>query len=47
MPYGAFGAILRLDFTGLPENPGQLVTAITVDNSLYGNGQHFAVESLP
>jgi len=47
IPYGAFGAILRLDFTGLPENPGQLVTAITVDNTVYENGQYFAVESLP
>lgn len=47
IPYGAFGAILRLDFAGLPENPGPLVTAITVDNTAYGNGQHFAVESLP
>ncbi len=47
IPYGAFGAILRLDFAGLPENPGPLVTAINVDNSSYGSGQHFVVESLP
>ena len=47
IPYGAFGTILRLDFAALPENPGQLVTAVSVDNSPYASGQHFVVESLP
>jgi hypothetical protein len=45
--YGAFGPILRLDFANLPETPGALVTAVNPDNSLYGNGQSFVVESLP
>ena len=45
--YGGFGPILRLDFEGLPANPGPLVTAINVDNSLYGSGQHFVVDTLP
>ncbi len=47
MTYGAFGPILQLDFANLPDKPGPLVTAINVDNSSYGSGQHFVVESLP
>jgi formylglycine-generating enzyme required for sulfatase activity len=47
IPYGAFGNLLRFDFTGLPAGvSGQLFQLIAVDNTIYAQtgGQSFEVE---
>ncbi len=44
VPFAAFGPLLRIDFNGLFDNP---VSGVFVDNSVYVNGQTFAVDDVP
>lgn len=44
LPFAAFGPLLRIDFNGLFDNP---ITGVFIDNSVYVNGQSFAVDEVP
>ena len=44
LPFAAFGPLLRIEFNGLFDTP---VTGVFVDNSVYANGQSFAVDEVP
>jgi len=44
IPFATFGALLRFEFDTVVEEPTDLFTAFTVDNSIYITGQHFVVE---
>jgi hypothetical protein len=44
LPFAAFGPLLRIEFNGLFDTP---VTGVFVDNSVYVNGQAFAVDEIP
>jgi hypothetical protein len=44
LPFAAFGPLLRIEFNGIIDTP---VTGVFVDNSVYVNGQTFAVDDVP
>ena len=44
LPFAAFGPLLRIEFNGISDDP---VTGVYIDNSVYVNGQTFAVDDVP